>query len=421
MIDDNTGSYVSGLAAASHSGATNRGRYLYNDPTNYDPATITAGTSGTVISTINNIVFNICANPEPTCPAPKNITLGTVTETTAQVSWTAGSSETEWEVSYTIGDQTITETTTNNPYTITGLSASTLYDIPFGVKAICSATDESTVNNTILSFNTVCGLATLPFSENFDAYPGATSQASMVMPICWNRKFMGTSTSYGVGIYNGSSYAVSGTNTLRFYNYCTTSTSTSYGNAYAVLPQMERPVNELMISFRANTSTSTSTPSYFEIGVITDVNATNYDNEFQPIGSAYIVPTGGQDYNILLSDYTGADGHIAIRVAKTKPSGETRTGNYPYVYIDNVLVERIPTCFVPSQLTATEVTDHTATISWTDNYNQTNFAVEYKAEGEDTEAKPKSKTTRAKKAETTAEGEEKPKAKTTRKSTKKEE
>ena len=43
-----------------------------------------------------------------------------------------------------------------------------------------------------------------------------------------------------------------------------------------------------------------------------------------------------------------------------------------------------------------------------------------KAEGEESEAKPKAKTTRAKKAEA-AEGEEKPKAKTTRKSTKKEE
>lgn len=44
-----------------------------------------------------------------------------------------------------------------------------------------------------------------------------------------------------------------------------------------------------------------------------------------------------------------------------------------------------------------------------------------KAEGEEGEAKPKAKTTRAKKTEATAEGEEKPKAKTSRKSTKKEE
>ena len=42
-----------------------------------------------------------------------------------------------------------------------------------------------------------------------------------------------------------------------------------------------------------------------------------------------------------------------------------------------------------------------------------------KAEGEEGEAKPKAKTTRAKKTEATAEGEEKPKAKTSRKSTKK--
>ena len=90
-------------------------------------------------------VDNVAIEEAPSCMKPSAITVGTVTETTAQVSWTAGGSETEWEVSYTIGDQTITETTTENPYTITGLSASTHYVLPFSVKAICSATDESEV------------------------------------------------------------------------------------------------------------------------------------------------------------------------------------------------------------------------------------------------------------------------------------
>lgn len=334
----------------------------------------------------NGAIFvdNVAIEEAPSCMKPSAITVGTVTETTAQVSWTAGGSETEWEVSYTIGDQTITETTTENPYTITGLSASTHYVLPFSVKAICSATDESEVASTELSINTVCGLAAVPFAENFDAYTSTTSQSTMVMPLCWNRKYTGTSTSYGAGIYNSSSYAVSGTNSLRLYNTCSTSTSTSYGDVYAVLPQLDAAINELMISFDAKPSTTTSYNSFFEVGVITDVEATDYNSVFQPIGTAHIVPAGGQSFNILLSDYTGAEGNIAFRVTKTRPTGESRTGYYTHVYMDNLLVERIPTCFVPAQLTVSEVSDHTAAVNWADNYDQAAYAVEYMAEGDAT-------------------------------------
>ena len=384
MVDDNTGSYSSGLAVTSHSGATNKARYVYRDNTDYVVSSISTY-GGTTTSTRNNIVFNICANPEPPCPAPKNITLGTVTETTAQVSWTAGSSETEWEVSYTVGDQTVTETTTNNPYTITGLSASSVYVIPFSVKALCSATEESTVSTTALNFNTVCGLTAVPFEENFDAYTSTTTQSSMVMPLCWNRQFTGTSTSYGAGIYNSTTYAVSGTNSLRLYAYGTTSTSTSYGDAYAVMPEIDAALNTLMISFDAKTNTSASSYAYyrsvFELGVVSD--PTDPASSFTSI-QEFSAPVGGQRFTIALSDVT-ATGHLAFRATKNLPADYTSyTYMYNYTFIDNILVEAIPTCFVPSQPTVSNVTDHTADVSWTDNFGQTNFAVEYQAEGEAT-------------------------------------
>ena len=233
-----------------------------------------------------------------------------------------------------------------------------------------------------LNFNTVCGIAAVPFEENFDTYPGATSQTSMVMPICWNKKYTGTSTAYGAGIYNSASYAVSGTNSLRLYNTCSTSTSTTYGDVYAVLPSMDAAINELMISFDAKPSTTASYNSFFEVGVITDVEATDYNSVFQPIGDAHIIPAGGQSFNILLSDYTGDNGNIAFRVTKTRPSVESRTGYYTYVYMDNLKVERIPTCFTPTALTVSEVTDHTAMVSWTDNYDQSSYALEYRADNE---------------------------------------
>ena len=315
----------------------------------------------------------------PSCMFPTAITMGTVTETTAEVSWTVGGSETEWEVSYTLNDQEVTETTTDNPYTITGLSASTHYVLPFSVKAICSTTDESEVTSTELSFNTVCGIATVPFAENFDAYTSTSTQSTTVMPACWNRKFTGTSTTYGVGIWNSTTYAVSGTNSLRLYSYGTTSTSTTYGEAYAVLPEIDAALNTLMVSFDAKryTSTTSTYGSNFEVGVVTD--PTSPETTFTTI-QTLSAPIAGERFTVSLAGYEGA-GHIAFRATKDLPSGYTGTYFYNYTFIDNLVVEAIPTCFVPTQLAASNVTDHEATISWTDNYNQTNFAVEYKAEG----------------------------------------
>ena len=325
-------------------------------------------------------VDNIKIDLAPTCMKPSAITLGTVTETTAQVSWTAGGTETEWEVSYTLGDQTITETTTNNPYTITGLSASTHDVLPFSVKAICSATDESEYTNAELSFNTVCGLAAVPFSEDFDSYTSTTTQSSMVMPVCWNRKYTGTSTSYGAGIYSSSSYAVSGTNSLRLYSYCTTSTSTSYGEVYAVLPQLDAAINTLMISFDAKAYNSTSTyyGSRLDVGVVTD--AANPETSFTLI-QTISAPVAGERFTIPLSDYSG-NGYIAFRETKEKPEGYTNSYWYNYTYVDNILVEAIPTCFVPSQMNVSDITDNSAVVTWTDSYDQTGYAVEYMAEGD---------------------------------------
>lgn len=380
MVDDNTGSWSSGLNARSHTDATNKAKYVYSDGTNYSVTSLSSY-SGTTTSTRNNIVFNICPNPVA-CATPKNITVGNTTETTAEVSWTAGGSETEWEVSYTIGDQTTTETTTDNPYTITGLSASTMYNFDFSIKSLCSATEESAVVTKTLSFNTACGLAAVPFAENFDAYTSTTSQSTMVMPLCWNRKYTGTSTSYGAGIYNSSSYAVSGTNSLRLYSYCTTSTSTSYGEVYAVLPQMDAAINTLMISFDAKAYNSTSAyyGSRLDVGVVTD--AANPETSFTLI-QTISAPVAGERFTIPLSDYSG-NGYIAFRETKEKPEGYTNSYWYNYTYVDNILVEAIPTCFVPTQLSVSEVTDHTAAVNWADNYDQAAYAVEYMAEGDAT-------------------------------------
>ncbi len=92
----------------------------------------------------------------PTCPKPTALTAETVAATEAVLSWTAGETETAWKVIYGEAgfDPASAGTTvdvTENPFTLTGLSGETAYDVY--VKADCGG-DLSEVSN-VVSFTTL--------------------------------------------------------------------------------------------------------------------------------------------------------------------------------------------------------------------------------------------------------------------------
>jgi len=88
-------------------------------------------------------VINI--GPLPTCPQPTNFGVIQSTLNSAQIDWVAGGSETTWQIQYgtqgfALGTGTIV-TTTNNPYTINGLTPYSFYQAY--VRAICGPGDTS--------------------------------------------------------------------------------------------------------------------------------------------------------------------------------------------------------------------------------------------------------------------------------------
>ncbi|GLB54192.1 hypothetical protein NBRC110019_32330 [Neptunitalea chrysea] len=81
-----------------------------------------------------------------TCPQPTALTADTVTDSSAVISWTAGGTETEWQVIVVPAGNPITGVTgvtvgPNPTYTATGLDALTEYD--YYVLAVCDPTDLS--------------------------------------------------------------------------------------------------------------------------------------------------------------------------------------------------------------------------------------------------------------------------------------
>ncbi len=81
----------------------------------------------------------------PTCPQPTAFTVVQATLNDAQLAWTAGGSETQWEIQYgpqgfVLGSGTIIPVTTN-PFTVTNLTPNSFYQVY--IRAICTPGDSS--------------------------------------------------------------------------------------------------------------------------------------------------------------------------------------------------------------------------------------------------------------------------------------
>ena len=106
------------------------------------------------------------------------------------LAWTTGGA-TSWQIEYgpvgfTQGAGT-TVTAATNPFTVTGLNASTTYS--FYVRDVCGPSSNSSWVGPV-SGSTACGVITAPYSENFDGTfasgTGNFNQNSTIDP-CWDR------------------------------------------------------------------------------------------------------------------------------------------------------------------------------------------------------------------------------------------
>ena len=144
---------------------------------------------------------NLVLRKTPTCARISDVTVSGIGDTYANVSWTQGGTETQWQYICVPSDAVVdwTNATVVNATTvnITGLQPSTLYNVY--VRSYCGA-DEYGIELGA-SFATECGaITTLPWRENFN------NLSNGEIPLCWDNT-EGTSTAaYGWACYPGTSY-----------------------------------------------------------------------------------------------------------------------------------------------------------------------------------------------------------------------
>ncbi|WP_438961302.1 choice-of-anchor J domain-containing protein [Nonlabens sp.] len=292
-----------------------------------------------------------CGVP-PACPVPSAFMVDSVTSDTVNLSWTAGSTETEWDIEYgpvgfTPGSGTVV-TVTTNPYALTGLTDNTEYDIY--ITANCTATQVSSQVGPIVG-RTTCLSFAIPFFEGFNSTSSTQD--------CWT-----VVDANG----DGDAWNLDGANPSEGNESASINTDFNGGvdDDYLISPAITLTGNErVRYEYRAN---SASEPNDMEVLISTTTNAiADFTTTLLPVASYSNVTY--MEETIDLSAYTG-DVYVAWRIPPTGTDGWV-------MYIDNVRFETIPDCDEPLTLDATSITTTTADISWTEQGTSTAWEIEY--------------------------------------------
>ncbi len=289
--------------------------------------------------------YTIAPNPNPCYPV-SSLTASNITASSVTLTW---SDTNNTGATYTIydGDSIIASYINDNTYDIIGLDANTSYT--FSVVANCSSDNSS--NFSTIHVHTGCNiLSALPYTDSFEDTPDGNYQ----MPYCWERYASAhtNSTAYPYS-YNGSTYSHSGSSSLYFYG----TTSASYSDTMiAIMPELDvtsHPMSGNRVTFWARMGSANNSKNIY-VGTMT--NPTD-PSTFVLVDSVFVNSNTYNMFSVPMTDATGS--YVAFVVYKG-------TGA---IYMDDVTLEEIPSCFEVSSLTDSSITSNSVTLQWIDENN----------------------------------------------------
>ena len=286
----------------------------------------------------------------PSCIRPDGLTGTNQTAHSATLTWNSTASEFIVEVGPAgfvagTGDSAIVYT---NSHEVEDLVMGKLYG--FYVTAVCSSDDTSTT--AYGTFTTACDVLTaddLPYLETFEAYG---TGAAYPINGCW-AKGTNSATAYP---YPYSTAAINGNRGLYLYSTrASTATGASY-YSWVALPPIDESISmsDLQVEFMAKrySSTTAAYHSMFLVGVADSIigftNAEAIDTLVTWIDTIDLTPAPASSIHsmeVSFADYTGTGRYVVFYAPyQNFVSG---TAQYNYVYVDDINLMFIPTCFKP--------------------------------------------------------------------------
>jgi hypothetical protein len=315
---------------------------------------------------------DISVDLAPSCLAPSALALDGVTATTADISWTAGDTETAWNVSwgaagYTPGDvnEVGTAAAAAAIYSISGLTSETTYDAY--VQANCGG-DLSPWTGPI-NFTTACDVQTTPWTDDVEGQTGIGKNAAV--DGCWTASPTGgfawnVSDSNTTSGSTGPDAAHSGSKF--FFTESSNGSTGAIAELYSPIIDVSALTTPALSFYYHMYGATTGDLNVFVFDGTTWNLVTTLSGEQQTSGSDPWL-----EQMIALSGYTG---NIQIKFEVTK--GSSYTGD---IAIDDISVIEAPACPAPTALTVTAVTSTSADATWTAGGAETAWNVSWGASG----------------------------------------
>ncbi|MBW7675995.1 T9SS type A sorting domain-containing protein [Chryseobacterium chendengshani] len=293
-------------------------------------------------------VFAFSVDAYSTCVPPILQPVGTITATSAAISWTAaaGSTPASYDVYYSTSNTIPASTATPNfpgvtstSLTIPSLTSNTTYY--YWVRSNCSTATSQSAWSFGGTFKTACSIFTVPYTENFDTTSTGSSTNNNA-PSCWS--YLETASSAGYG-YVSTTSPFSSPNSYYLYN-----SSDNTGSQMLVSP----PTTNLSSGTKRVRFYARSSSTGYTVVVGTLSNAAD-PTTFTPIGSAISLTTTQTQYTVNIP--AGSNAQLAFK--------HGLGGTFRGVYLDDITVQEIPSCIEPTAVTSSNSTINSANIGWT--------------------------------------------------------
>jgi len=310
------------------------------------------------------------------CVPPIGISYSNVTTTTVDIGWASSLTGNTWEIEYgetgfVQGTGTILPLTTHS-VTLTGLTGSTCYD--FYVRTIC-ASGETSNWSLKQTFCTVQIPVDVPFTIDFETPSGFTFANNP------------SGSNWYIGKAAGVNNTPGGSNGL--YISIDNGVTNSYGGSSAVVWAFKDiyftpSTSDYVLSFDWKSNGEVYLNTYYDyfnvyIGnpVMPVANCTGIVNPPNYTATALATIMGAQtswqseSYILPAADYSGQTKRLYFCW-----KNDYYTVRQPPAAIDNITA--IQSCLLPTDLQVTNITDQSATATWTAGGTETSWQVAYK-------------------------------------------
>ena len=301
------------------------------------------------------------------CAPATNLAVTSILSTSADISWNHPGGANSFTINYGAG---LSQTATSSPYTLTGLSPLSSYNIY--VQADCGNVNGLSDSLGPISFTTPCGVLLPPQLEDFSG--------GFLPNSCWEQAGDGTPAT-GPSGFGTSSWANDGFGNVGFTGAVKVNLYTTGKNEWAITPQYDLSIGgRFQVEFDFGvfdwlTTTPGTLGSDDRVELLISRNGGTSWSSLVNYNNSYVTAPGGNHEIIPLPNDSGI---VQFAIWATEGSVDDLEDND--VMFDNFEVASVP-CQQPAALGTSNITASSADLTWTSVGNETAWGIQYGSSG----------------------------------------